>query len=136
MLALANAHTARPKLGRELGRGAEGVVYENLDQPGWVVKEFHAGSTSPLQAANEFANLEKARAFYPHNVVKAQSPADPRQGWIVKEQVVGDIPAPADLSAGKQIEQDFANGGVQDVAGNLIFGHTADDPTPRWILLE
>jgi hypothetical protein len=44
----------------------------NLDQPGWVVKVFHAGGTSPFQARNEFANLEKARAICPDNVVKSQ----------------------------------------------------------------
>ena len=64
-----------PRIGQELGRGAEGVVYENLDQPGWVVKEFHQGGTSPLQARNEFQNLEKARAILPDNVVKAQAPS-------------------------------------------------------------
>ena len=82
-----------PQIGQELGRGAEGVVYENLDQPGWVVKEFNQGGTSPLQAGNEFQNLENARAIRPDNVVKAQAPADPRQGFLVKEQVMPtDVP--------------------------------------------
>jgi len=40
----------RPSIGQELGRGAEGVVYENLDEPGMVVKEFHQIAASPLQA--------------------------------------------------------------------------------------
>src|SRR5262249_26342320 len=126
----------RPQTGAEVGRGAEGVVYENLDQPGWVVKEFYQGGSSPLQARNEFQNLENARAIRPDNVVKAQAPADPRQSWIVKEQVFTDTPTPADVMAGQQIERDFVNGGVQDIGGNLIFGHTADNPTPRWILIE
>ncbi len=52
-----------PRIGRAIGRGAESVVYEDLDQPGWVVKAFHKGGTSPLQAQNEFQNLEKARAI-------------------------------------------------------------------------
>jgi len=72
----------------------------------------------------------------PDNVVKAQAPADPRQGWIVKELVIADAPTTADGAAGKLFEQDFINGGVQDVGGNLMFGHTADDPAPRWILIE
>jgi hypothetical protein len=59
-----------PRTGQEIGRGAEGVVYENLDQPGTVVKEFHKGGTSPLQSRNEFQNLERARAIHPDNVVK------------------------------------------------------------------
>jgi hypothetical protein len=65
-----------PRIGQELGRGAEGVVYENLDRPGWVVKEFHKGGTSPLQARNEFQNLERARAIpgRTDNVVEAQAP--------------------------------------------------------------
>lgn len=125
-----------PRIGRELARGAEGIVYENIDQPGTVVKEFHKGGTSPLQAANEFWNLEKARAIRPDNVVKAQAPADPRQGWIVKEEVIPDLPTPVDLLTGQQIEQDFVNGGVQDVGGNLLFGHTADNSAPRWLLVE
>ena len=127
-----------PQIGKEIGRGAEGVVYENLDQPGTVVKEFNKRGTSPLQARNEFQNLEKARAIpgRADNVVKAQAPADPRQGWIVKEQVIPDTATPADRAALRQIEQDFINGGVQDVGGNLMFGHTADNPTPRWMLIE
>jgi hypothetical protein len=32
------------RIGQEIGRGAEGVVYENLDQSGTVVKEFHKGA--------------------------------------------------------------------------------------------
>ncbi|MGO9275177.1 MAG: hypothetical protein ACLQOO_33905 [Terriglobia bacterium] len=125
-----------PQIGQELGRGAEGVVYENLDQTGWVVKEFHKGGASPLQARNEFQNLENARAILPDNVVKAQAPIDPRQGFLVKEQVILDSPTPADVVAGRQIEQTFVNGGVQDVGGNLMFGHTVDNPTPRWMLIE
>jgi hypothetical protein len=125
-----------PRSGQEIGRGPEGVVYEDLDQPGAVVKVFHKGGTSPLQARNEFQNLEKARAILPDNVVKAQAPADPRQGFLVKEQVISDIPTPADRAALRQIEQDFINGGVQDVGGNLMFGHTADNPAPRWMLIE
>ncbi len=125
-----------PQIGHELGRGAEGVVYENLDQPGWLVKEFHKRGTSPLQARNEFQNLERARAIRPDNVVKAQAPAHPRQGFLVKEQVIPDTPRPADRAALRQIEQDLINGGVQEVGGNLMFGHTAGNPTPRWMLIE
>ena len=54
-----------PRIGQELGCGAEGVVSEDLDQPGWVVKEFHKGATSPFQARNEFQNLERARRSGP-----------------------------------------------------------------------
>ena len=83
----------RPRIGRELGRGAEGVVYDNLDEPDWVVKEFHKANTSPLQARNEFQNLARARAIRPDNVVMARAPVDPRQGWIVKEKVMPtDVP--------------------------------------------
>jgi hypothetical protein len=126
-----------PRIGQELGRGAEGVVYENLDQPGWVVKEFHKGGTAPLQARNEFQNLEKARAVpgRADNVVKTQAPADPRQGFLVKEQVIRDMP-PADPTERTQLLHDFDNAGVHDARGNLIFGHTADNPTRRWILIE
>ena len=125
-----------PRIGWELGRGAEGVVYDNLDQPGWVVKVFYPGGTSPFQARNEFQNLEKARVIWPNNVVKAQAPADPRQGFLVKEKVISEVPTPADRMARRQIEQDFINAGVQDLGRNLLFGRTADNPTPRWILIE
>jgi hypothetical protein len=128
-------HGGMPRTGQEIGRGAAGVIYENLDQPGTVVKEFHKGGTSPLQAPNEFQNLEKARAIHPDNVVKAQAPADPRQGWIVKEQVIRDTP-PADPTELIRLVQDFDNAGVLDAGGNMVFGHTADNPTPRWILVE
>jgi hypothetical protein len=68
-------------------------------------------------------------------VVKAQVPADPQQGWIVKEQVIRDTPS-ADPTELIRIVQDFDNAGVQDPGGNMVFGHTADNPTPRWILVE
>lgn len=126
----------RPRIGRELGPGAEGIVYVNLDQPGWVVKEFYPGGTSPLQARNEFANLQKARTILPDNVVKVQPPADPRQGFLVKEEVIRDAPTPVEQAALRKIEQDFVNGGVQDAGGNCMFGHTVNNPTPRWMLIE
>src|SRR5690242_3300184 len=116
-----------PRIGRELGRGAEGVVYEDLDQPGWVVKEFHKGGTSPVQAGNEFQNLGRARAVLPDDVVKDQAPIDPRQGFLVKEQVILDDPTPANVVRGWKIEHEFINIGVQDVWGNLMFGHTVDN---------
>jgi hypothetical protein len=114
-----------PQLGAELARGSEEIVYEDLDQPGWIVKVYHMGGTSPFQARNEFQNLEKARAIRPANVVQAQAPADPQQGWLVKERVIPDKPTPADLADGMKVENDFINDGIQDVGGNLIFGHTA-----------
>ena len=123
-----------PRLGRELGRGAEGVVYEDLDLPGWVVKVFHRSGTSPLQAGNEFQNLEKARAIRPDNVVKAQAPADPRQGFLVKEQVLP-TDVPPDLAQRTQVLQDFLPQ-IPDADGNLMWGSTADNPTRRWLLIE
>jgi hypothetical protein len=125
---------ARPQIGGEIGRGAEGIVYENLDQPGWVVKVFHPGRTSPLQAGNEFANLEKARAIRPDNVVKAQAPADPRQGWLVKEKVL-DTNVPEDWSQRANVLQDFLPQ-IPDAGGNLKWGTTVNNPTPRWMLIE
>jgi len=126
--------TGRPRIGSEISRGAEGIVYENLDQPDWVVKVFHPGRTSPLQARNEFANLEKARAIRPDNVVKAQAPADPRQGWIVKERVYPSS-TPPDLAQRKQVEQDFLPQ-FPDAGGNLMWGTTAGNATLRWLLIE
>jgi RIO-like serine/threonine protein kinase len=123
-----------PRIGQEIGRGAEGVVYDDLDQPGWVVKQFHKGGTSPFQAGNEFQNLEKARAIHPGNVVKAKPPADPRQGFLVKEKVLP-TDVPADLAQRAQVLQDFVPQ-IPDAASNLLWGITADNPTPRWILLE
>jgi hypothetical protein len=96
-------------------------------------KEFHKGGTSPFQAGNEFQNLEKARAIRPNNVVKAQAPADPRHGWIVKELVTRSYTS-ADRAQRQKLLQDFQN--FPDVAGNLMWGTTADNPTPRWILIE
>jgi hypothetical protein len=122
-----------PRLGQELGRGAEGVVYENLDQPGWVVKVFHRSSTSPLQAGNEFQNLENARAIRPDNVVKAQALRDPRQGFLVKERM-WPTDVPEDLAQRNQVLRDFQN--IPDADSNLRWGSTADNPTPRWILIE
>ncbi|SRR5579885_422987 len=117
-----NSPPGRPRIGREIARGAEGIVYENLDQPDWVVKVFHPGRTSPLQAGNEFANLEKARAIRPDNVVKAQVPIDPRQGWIVKEKVLP-TDVPEDVVQRNEVLRDLQV--IPDVDGNL-----------RWVLLR
>lgn len=131
---MGNPPRTPPRIGREIGRGAEGIVYENLDRLGWVVKIFVPGITSPLQARNEFDNLEKARAIRPDHVVKVDLPADPRQGWLVKEEVfsVGILP---DMRQRLSVLQDFQNV-VQDADSNLIWGATVDNPIPRWILLE
>jgi hypothetical protein len=123
-----------PRIGQELGRGAEGVVYEDLDQPGWVVKEFHQRGTSPHQAGNEFQNLERARAIRPNNAVKAQAPADPRQGFLVKEQVLP-TDVPPDLVQRTQVLRDFLPQ-IPDADRNLMWGFTADIPAPRWLLIE
>jgi hypothetical protein len=123
-----------PRIGREIARGAEGIVYENLDQPDWVVKVFHPGGTSPLQAGNEFANLEKARAIRPDNVVKAQAPTDPRQGWIVKEKVLK-TNIPEDWVERANVLQDLLVQ-IADAGSNLMWGATMGNPAPRWILVE
>jgi hypothetical protein len=122
-----------PRTGREIGRGTEGIVYENLDQPGWVVKEFHQGGSSPFQARNEFQNLEKARAIRPDNVVKAQTPVDARQGFLVKERVIPSTTAP-DMVQRAQVLRDFRQ--IPDAGSNLIWGATADNLNPRWFLIE
>jgi hypothetical protein len=123
----------RPRIGKEMARGAEGAVYENLDDPDWVVKEFYPGGGSPFQARNEYENLERARAIRPDNVVRALAPADPRQGWIVKEKV-NSSNTPEDQTQRRQVLQALCN--FPDVDGNLIWGTTAGNPTPRWILIE
>jgi hypothetical protein len=123
----------RPRIGREIDRGAEGVVYENLDEADWVIKEFYQMGVSPLQARNEYENLEKARAIRPDNVARARAPADPRQGWIVKEKVTPST-APEDSAQKDDLRQALRN--IPDVDGNLIWGTTASNPTPRWILIE
>ncbi len=123
----------RPRIGAELGRGAEGVVYESPDQSGWVVKVFRQGRTSPLQARNEYSNLEKARAIHLENVVKAHAPSNPRQGFLVKEKVTPSS-APPDMAQRAQLLRDFQN--IPDAGSNLIWGTTRGNPTPRWILIE
>jgi hypothetical protein len=124
-----------PRIGREIGRGAEGVVFDNLDEPGMVVKVFHKGATSPLQAQNEFQNLEKARATPGNadNVVKAFAPVDPRQGFIVKEKVLP-VNVPEDVIQRNQVVRDLQH--IHDVDCNLMWGSTTNNPTPRWILIE
>jgi hypothetical protein len=98
-----------------------------------VVKEFHKGGTSPLQARNEFQNLENARAIRPDNVVKAQAPADPRQGFLAKEKVLP-TDVPQDLAQRNQVLRDFQN--IRDADSNLMWGTTEGNTTPRWLLIE
>jgi hypothetical protein len=56
-----------PRIGRELGRGAEGVVYENLDQPGSVLPDYLKASADHFHGcwseAGTFDNLEQAFAL-------------------------------------------------------------------------
>jgi hypothetical protein len=120
-------------LAQKLRGGTEGIVYENLDQPDWVVKVFHPGGTSPLQAGNEFVNLEKARAIRPDNVVNAQAPTDPRQGWIVKEKVL-QTDVPEDVAQRNEVLRNLQV--IPDADGNLMWGVTTENSTPRWILIE
>ena len=125
------APKGRPLKGNELGRGADGVVYEIPNDPNNVLKEFHH-PTLP-QARNEFANLENARAIRPDNVVGAQAPANPRQGWIVKERVYPSS-TPKDMTQLTEVLRDFQN--IPDAGSNLMWGTTASNSTPRWILIE
>jgi hypothetical protein len=106
-----------PRKGQEINRGREGVVYENLDQPDTVVKEYYPQGGNPAQAGTEFQNLVNARAILPDNVVKAQPPANPRQGYIVKERVFP-TDLPEDLTRKAQVIRAFKN--IQDASGNLL----------------
>jgi hypothetical protein len=99
-----------------------------------VIKEFHLGGGSPFQAQNEFHNLQRARAIRPDNVVEAQVPADPRQRFLGKEQVLPTI-TPPDMAQRAQVLRDFLSQ-IPDAAGNLMWGTTVRNPTPRWLLIE
>ena len=129
----ATATSGLPRTGREIGSGAEGSVYVNADAFGWVVKVFTPGKGSPLQARNEYQNLENARAMHPQNVVQARAPVDPRQGFLVKQEFIPSNTEP-NYDQGAQLLRDFQN--IHDSSGNLQWGTTADNPTPRWILIE
>lgn len=67
-------------------------------------------------------------------VIRAQAPANPRQGWLIKEQV---FPAtlPPVKAQRKQVEGDFLPQ-LPDAGGNLMWGTTAGNPIPRWLLIE
>ena len=127
-----------PRLGVQLGRGSEGTVYENLDEPGWVVKVFDQGS-NPLAARNQLENLAKGRAIpgRADNVVKAHpllDAANPRsQNWLVEEQVLR-TDAPEDLIEKNKVRRDFQN--IPDADSNLRWGSTKDNATLRWMLIE
>lgn len=116
----------RPQRGAELGRGVDGVVYDIPGEPGWVLKEFHHPG---LQARNQYANMEAARRIRPNNVLEAQPPADPRQGWLIMERYYRSD-TPPDMA---QL-RDFQN--INDASGNLMWGYTQGNPTPRWLLIE
>jgi RHS repeat-associated protein len=136
-----------PRLGTRIGGGGEGVVYSNLDEPGWVVKVFNQ-NTNPLAPRNQLQNLATGRQVSPQNVVQARpliDPTNPRtQNWIVTQEVIpvsGELPASV-VAEGRQLATTFANGGVRDVVtpsgppNNMVYGHTASDSTPRWYLIE
>jgi hypothetical protein len=90
-------------------------------------------SSNTASTSRRSRNPEKARAIRPDNVIKAQPPADPRQGWIVKEEVTPSD-TPKDRAQRTKLLQNLQ--GIPDVQGNLMWGTTADNPIPRWILIE
>jgi hypothetical protein len=92
---------------------------------------------NPLAARNQLDNLARARAIQPDNVVQARpllDPANPRsQNWLVEEEVL-QTNIPQDLLEWWRLLQVFQN--FPDAGGNLQWGTTGGNSTPRWLLIE
>jgi hypothetical protein len=128
-----------PQLGGRLGQGGEGAVFQHATDPGWAVKVYKQG-TNPLEARNMINRLDQARAIpgRADNVVRTRplvDPANPRgQNWVVREEVLP-TNVPPDYAQQAQVLRDFLPT-HPDAAGNLLWGTTAGNSTPRWILIE
>ena len=97
------------------------------------MKEYHAHRGAVNPALSEFQNLEKARSILPDNVVSATRPLVDSQKWLVRQRVFKVDPTRAQLADAAEIARRLSNGGVKDVPGNLLFGYTHSNATPRWI---
>lgn len=114
-------------------------MFDLPDHPGWVLKEFKSGTVG-TQASNEANNLEALRKVFGDNhVVKSITPprrfnpGDPIT--LLKEKVTK--AANPDYEARKRIIQTLRERGMRDdVGGNLMWGTTASNSTPRWIWIE
>jgi hypothetical protein len=126
--------TERPPLGAFIDRGADGTVYMVEGQANQVIKVFHMAR----QVQNELANLARARGapgVLPENVVTVLQQGN---GWLVKEFVTRVTPNQAQAAEGLALFRALVAAGVDEptIGTNLVFGYTANNPTPRWILLE
>ena len=93
---LAPNEVPRPNLGRPLGSGADGSVFEVQGNPNQAIKQFK----NPGQVQNELDNLARgmtAEGFGPENVIKVLQRGD---GYLVKETVTPGVPNDAQVAEG------------------------------------
>jgi hypothetical protein len=133
----------------ELGRGADGIVVEVLDHPELVIKDMNhpfklgrnrvALERRILQAVLEATGGRGATRVFNHGI-DAQE-----RSWLVRERVFDVLPRGSQAARARLIDVILRIHPNADVSllmlpdptfDNVRWGHTQDDPEPRWILID
>ncbi len=133
----------------ELGRGADGVVVEVLDHPELVLKEMnHPFKLGRNRIALEQRILHAVAAATTHRGathVFNQGTDEHERSWLVRERVFDVHPRGSQSTRTTLIEIIFQIHPSADVSrlmlpdptfDNVRWGYTAQDPEPRWILID
>src|SRR5262245_48332305 len=133
----------------ELGRGADGIVIEVLDHPELIIKDMN----HPLKLGRNRVALE-LRVL--HAVLEATKGlgatrvfnhgTDERgRSWLVRERVFDVEPRGSqqartvliDIILSIHLNADVSRLMLPDPKfDNVRWGHTADNPEPRWVLID
>ena len=133
----------------ELGRGADGVVIELLDHPELVVKDmnhrFKLGRNRIALELRLLTAVIEATAGRGATRVFNLGTDDQGLSWLVRERVFDDFPRGSQADRTKLIDLILRIHPTADVSrimlpdptfDNVRWGHTLDDPQPRWILID
>src|SRR5262249_37482437 len=133
----------------ELGRGADGVVFEVLDHPELVIKDMNhafrlgrnrvALELRVLHAVLAATNGRGATQIFNHGTDERE------RSWIVRERVFDVEPRGKQEARDALLEIIFRIHPNADVNRSMLpnprfdnvrWGHTAADEEPRWILID
>lgn len=133
----------------EIGRGADGIVFEVLDHPELVVKDMnHPFKLGRNRIALELRVLQAvidATAGHGATRVFNRGTDDHERSWLVRERVFDVLPRGTQADRQKLIDLIFKIHPNADVSilmlpdptfDNVRWGYTQADPEPRWILID
>jgi len=133
----------------ELGRGADGIVVEVQDHPGWVIKDmnhaFKLGRNRiELERRVLFAVAEATQGLGATQVFNLGTDEQERS-WLVRERVFDVEPRGSQAERTRLIDlilRMMPNADVNRTMlpdptyDNVRWGYTLAHPEPRWILID